>query len=229
MHEALLFLDTFQAWVYLLLGLAGLAYLRLAVRWLGAYRSSIFALERERARARLIHAGVLLGAVCALGAANFLITTFAVPAVPASARPTAIPTISLLNTPTLSSVSSGAETLNTSTPSPVVVLDPSGCQNPQATITAPLDGDAITGVVDFLGTARISNFAFYKLEYIRLMPGSVWRAVSAGTTPIVEDRLGSWDTSLVLPGDYGFRLVVTDSAGNAPLPCAIRLQVRPPS
>jgi len=228
MHEALLFLDTYAAWVYLLLGLAGLAYLRLAARWLGAYRSSIFALERERARASLIRAGVLLGAVCALSVANFLITTFAVPAVPATARPTAIPTISLLNTPTLPAVS-GEAALLTPTPFPVAILDASGCQNPQATITSPADGDAITGVVDFLGTARISNFAFYKLEYIRLTSGSVWRAVSAGTTPVVEDRLGSWDTSLVLPGDYGFRLVVTDSAGNAPLPCAIRLQVRPPA
>jgi hypothetical protein len=227
MHEALLFLDTYQAWVYLLLGLAGLAYLRLAVRWLAAYRSSIFSLERERDRARLIRAGMLLATVCALGAATFLITTFAVPAVPASARPTAIPTISLLTTPTLPALAVEGPVV-TSTPLPVAILDSGGCQNTQATITSPVDGDAITGVVDFMGTARISNFAFYKLEYIRLIPGSVWRAVSAGTTPVVEDRLGSWDTSLVLPGDYGFRLVVTDSAGNAPLPCAVRLQVRPP-
>jgi hypothetical protein len=163
-----------------------------------------------------------------LGVVNFLITTFAVPAVPASARPTAIPTISLLSTATLPPLDS-AGALNTSTPLPVAVLDPSGCLDPQATITSPKDGDAITGVVDFLGTARISNFAFYKLEYIRLVPGSVWRAVSAGTVPVIEDRLGSWDTSLVLPGDYGFRLVVTDAGGNAPMPCAIRLQVRPPA
>jgi hypothetical protein len=228
MHETLLFLDEYQAWIYLVLGIAGLAYLRIAARWLTAYRRSIFDLERDRARSHLIEAGVLLGAVCTLGVLNFVVTTFVVPAVPVASRPTAIPTISLLSTPTLAGVAVQGDLL-TSTPLPVAVIDTGGCQNPQATITAPVDGDAVSGVVEFMGTARIENFAFFKLEYIRLIPGSVWRAVSAGTIPVVEDRLGSWDTSLVLPGDYGFRLVVTDTAGNAPMPCAVRLQIRPPS
>jgi hypothetical protein len=228
MHESILFLDEYQAWAYLLLGVAGLAYLRVGLRWLSAYRRSIFGLERERARGHLLRAGALLAVVCLLALVTFVITTFVVPSVPVAARPTPIPTISLLTTPTLAGLP-GEEALMTSTPLPVAIIDVGGCQNAQATIASPVDGDAVSGVVEFTGTARIDNFAFFKLEYIRLVPGSVWRAVSAGTTPVVEDRLGSWDTSLVLPGDYGFRLVVTDTAGNAPMPCAIRLQIRPPS
>ncbi len=43
----------------------------------------------------------------------------------------------------------------------------------------------------------------------------------------MDSDLGFWDTTLVNPGDYGFRLVVTDTAGNAPLPCVRRVRVLP--
>jgi hypothetical protein len=86
--------------------------------------------------------------------------------------------------------------------------------------------------VSVQGTADIPNFAFYKYEYIELAaglpaPGAVWRAISAGTEPKTDEELGAWDTTLVIPGDYAFRLVVTDTAGNAPLPCVQRVRVLP--
>ena len=84
---------------------------------------------------------------------------------------------------------------------------------------------AKVGVVEITGTANIENFAFYKIEYLSTEPGSIWRAISAGTEPVLDDVLGTWDTSLVPTGDYRFRLVVTDTAGNAPLPCAVQIRV----
>ncbi len=96
----------------------------------------------------------------------------------------------------------------------------------------PEDGSQLTGTVTIEGTATILNFAFYKYEYIELAagspaPGAVWRAISAGTIPKDDDDLGLWDTTLVIPGDYAFRLVVTDTAGNAPMPCVRRIRVLP--
>jgi hypothetical protein len=131
--------------------------------------------------------------------------------------------------PTSTFVLPEAEALVTSTPLPVTEVDSAGCANPSATILTPATGESLTGAVEITGTADISNFAFYKYEYISLTPGSVWRAIGAGTLPTQDDVLGTWDTTLVLPGEYALRLVVTDTAGNAPQPCVIQVQVLPPS
>src|SRR4030042_1913347 len=73
-----------------------------------------------------------------------------------------------------------------------------------------------SGEAEIRGTANIPNFGFYRYEYRALASGSAWRAIGAGDTPVVDGLLGVWDTRLVLPGDYAFRLVVADAAGNAP-------------
>jgi hypothetical protein len=225
MEEAILFVDANRTWIYLLLGMAAAAYLRQVIRAYRQRRETIFGLERERTTGRLRGSALMLATVLVLMLAAFLISTFAAPAVPVSIRPTPLPTLSLLPTATLAAEAAG-EALPTATPLPAVVVDPAGCQNPLATMSVPANGDTLSGVVEVEGTANIENFAFYKLEYVSLVPGAVWRAVWAGTAPVVEDSLGTWDTSLVIPGDYAFRLVVTDSAGNAPLPCTAQIRVQ---
>jgi hypothetical protein len=140
---------------------------------------------------------------------------------PASARPTPIPTVSLLATPS----TPGVGGLVAATPLAGPEIDTSGCLNSQATLTSPDHESTVSGVVEIRGTASIPSFAFYRLEFLDLAGGFGWQAVSAGTQPVVDDRLGEWDTTLLPSGDYAFRLVVTDTAGNAPLPCAIRVRV----
>lgn len=225
MQEAILFIDANQVWIYLLLVVAAAAYLRQFVQAYRQRRETIYGLERERTTGRLRGSAFLLATVAVLMLATFVIATFAAPAVPASIRPTPLPTLSLLPTATLA-LEALDETLPTATPLPAVVVDPAGCQNALATMSVPANGDTLNGVIEVAGTANIDNFAFYKLEYISLVPGAVWRAVWAGTTPVVEGPLGTWDTSLVIPGDYAFRLVVTDAAGNAPLPCTVQVRVQ---
>jgi len=225
MAEALLFLEEFQAWIYLALGLAVLIYLRVTWRWYQSTRSTIFSLERDQATERLTRSATLLGLAITLLLTTFAATTFLGPAIPASERPTPLPTVSLLGTPTLAPA--GDEPVTTSTPLPPVTVDSAGCANPQATILTPTTGESLTGIVEITGTADIPNFAFYKYEYISLTSGAVWRAIQAGTAPIQQGDLGTWDTRLVVPGEYALRLVVTDTVGNAPQPCVILVRVLP--
>ncbi len=225
MAETLLFLEEFQGWIYLVLGVAALVYLRVTWRWYRSRRSTMFSLEREQATERLVRSATLLGLALTLLLATFAATTFLGPAIPASERPTPLPTVSLLVTP--SAAPEGDEALATSTPLPAVVVDSAGCANPQATILTPATGESLTGIVEITGTADIPNFAFYKYEYINLSPGAVWRAIQAGTKPIQQGDLGTWDTRLVIPGEYALRLVVTDTVGNAPQPCVILVRVLP--
>jgi len=219
MEEALLLLASLQGWIYTLLVLASLVYLRLAVQSNAEVRTSLFGLERERAAARRTRAIAMLGLIGLAGLATFLVSNFLVPSVPAVVKPTLVPTISLLTTATEALGSAVAPR----TP------DSSGCSNPTATISSPSSGDQVQGLVEVRGSASIPNFAFYKIEIRAGNSSANWQVITAGTEPKLEDLLGVWDTSLVINGVYLLQLVVTDTAGNAPLPCAVEVVVLPSS
>ena len=139
---------------------------------------------------------------------------------------TPLPTVSLIGgTPQVSAPSP----TEAATPLPQAEFGGLGCENPEATILEPEDGDTVSGLVELVGTANIANFAFYKFEIRPLGAATGWRPVGADTQPVVEDTLGVWDTSLLPAGDYALRLVVTDTQGNAPMPCVIRVRVVPPA
>jgi hypothetical protein len=228
MEEALLLVQAYRVWIYLALALAALVYLRLGLRRYRGRQDAVFGLERERADREMKRAAGMLALVVGTSVLTFIVSTFLAPAVPAASRPTQIPTVSLLATaPTAPGTDFAA-----ASPIPPAQLDRAGCQNPLATLTSPQEGASLAGLVAITGTANTENFAFFKYEYIPISggapsPEAVWRAVSAGTQPVVEGELGGWDTSLVTPGDYAFRLVVTDTAGNAPLPCVVTVYILP--
>jgi hypothetical protein len=232
MEEILLFIEKQQTWIYIGIGIFALIYSSATFRAYRDFRRAIFSLERERATNRLIRSAAMLALVFSGMIATFVIANFAGPALPISARQPPIPTVSLLATASVDNHTSDAG-FATATPLALLESEGLGCLNPDATLTSPQDGESISGIVKILGTADIQNFAFYKVEYRSLTPESSWLTVSAGTVPVCEgkceisEELGSWDTSLVSPGEYDFRLVVTDTVGNAPLPCEIQLRVLP--
>jgi hypothetical protein len=192
---------------------------------------TFFGLERDRAREQLIRSIILLGLIFVGLVLTFVVATFAGPALPLTSRPTVMPTVSLLHTP----ADQGQEisVQQTSTPLAADVEPGAGCQNPNANISFPPQGFSVSEIVEVLGTANIPGFAFYKIEIRDQSPDAVWRAIGAGTDPVCpsgcpnEELLSRWDTSLLTPGDYSLRLVVTDTAGNAPLPCVINIRVLP--
>lgn len=227
MTEVLLVIDQNSVWIYAGLLLALLVYLRSVLRRYRDYRVAMYGLERDKAMEGIRRGLAMMGLIGAAAVSVFLIETLLVPAVPAGNRPTPMPTVSLLATPG----ATGEPTelaFSAATPLPLGTLIGAGCENPEATITAPVPGETVRGVIELEGTADIQNFAFYKYEIRSLAGGgesSSWQAVSAGTTPVRSEVLGTWDTTLVTPGPYAVRLIVTDAAGNAPQPCQIQVQV----
>jgi hypothetical protein len=224
MEEALLIIEQYQGWIYLILVVAGLTYLRMTLRWYGAWRRAIYGLERDHAAGRLVRSLAMLSFVALVALATFLVATFLVPVVPLAARPTPIPTISMLLT--LSPLGAlPPETQGTALPA--ATPDQAGCLNPAATISSPVSGAELRGRVEIVGTADIPSFAFYKIEMRSADPDSTWKAITAGTETRAGEVLGIWDVSLVDAGQYFLQLVVTDTAVNAPLPCAIEVAVLP--
>ena len=94
-----------------------------------------------------------------------------------------------------------------------------------ATLTAPLTGERIAAAFEVRGTANIANFAFYKFEISGAGTGGTWLSLGVGTEPVVDSKLGSFDASAREPGNYAFRLVVVDSAGNFPPPCIVTVTI----
>jgi hypothetical protein len=240
MEDFLLFFEEQQTWIYLALAIIGAVYLRFLFVAYRTSRRAFYALERERSLNHMRRSIAMLLLVFAGMTATFLIVNFASPSIPVSLRPTPLPTISLLATPIGSSaqVEEGSTDVTAEIPS---APDGSGCLNENATILQPQNGETVSGTIVILGVANIPNFAFYKVEYRRL--DGEWVTITAGSTAVCETcggsdeedtgtpeetlQLGTWDTRLVEPGTYGFRLVVLDTEGNAPLPCEIQIQILP--
>ena len=228
----------FDTWLYIGLGLVALFFIRLM--WLARKdrTRSIFTLERENANTRMTRAFIGLMVVLSLTMGVYylsLVTPTIVP--PPQETPTPTPIIALpptptppplLPTPTATPTPLPLPTVNAveDTPTPFIDLSqgqPPNCPIPGSKITRPGNGARVTGVIQISGAASIENFDYYKFEF--RVPGGEWNFIARHDTPVAEGVLGSWNTDTVPPGEYELRVVVVDTTGNFPEPCAIRLIV----
>jgi hypothetical protein len=226
MDELLRYLRVYEVWIYVVLGGVALWQLRkFSLAW-DEVRGASFGLEREVAQSRLNRAVSMLVVVLLMIVAEFTLVYIIAPTVP-GAVPIPTATLNILATPT-------SELLITVSP-PVVdateTISPlsdsnmgEGCVPDQVMLTSPQNGETISGVVKIMGTAKIPNFGFYKYEIAR--PGDpIWLPLSANDHVIVDGELGEWVTSVLQPGDYMLRLVVTDNVGNSLPACTIQVRV----
>lgn len=232
-EEALRFFRAYELWIYLLLALGGLIYVRKFILAWEDLRAAAFGLERESAQARVNQAAGMFVLFLMIAIAEFSMVTFVAPSFPGSS-PLGTPTLDLLatTTSTLSpnevqeavSMQEAATTPGT----PTAVLPRSeGCVPGQVLITEPLDGAEISGLIGLKGTANTPNFGFYKYEVAR-PDDDVWTTIQAGRDIKIDSDLGQWDTRTLASGDYMLRLVVTDNLGEALPPCVIQVRVNNP-
>ena len=239
MEEALSFFRAFEVWIYLLLGLGGLIYVRkFGLAW-QELREAGFGLEREAAQSRLNHSASVLVLLITMTVTEFILATFIAPAVP-GATPLLTPTLDLLATP---SITLQASTQPASAPpvtTPLLegevfegtafptgfVFAGEGCLPQQIELAAPGPGQEISGIVEVMGTADIPNFGFYKIEMKNPDPeADNWLTIQAGNTVVQNGKLGDWDTSRLNPGEYQLGLVVVDNQAQASPPCVIQVRV----
>ncbi len=224
MEQALQFFHNAEVVIYSILALLAVWQMRkFALAW-NELRGAVFGMEREAAQARLNQAATMLVLFIILAVVEFTLVSIVFPSLPGGS-PLPTPTLDLLATPTTTlAPAPGTGEEGGPTPTPAELPAAEGCTPGQVNLTAPLNGDLVTGVVTLFGTANIPNFGFYTYEIAR--PGeSVWLPVQVGRQPVVKDVLGAWDTAALEPGDYMLRLVVTDNLGNAMTPCAIQVRV----
>jgi hypothetical protein len=226
MEEALRFFRAFEVWIYLLLGLGGLIYLRRFILAWQELREAGFGLERENAQTRLNQAASILVVLIFMAAAVFVMVTYVAPAMPAeSALPT--PTLNLLAsaTTTLPVVPSPTAGISGENPTPVgETAAGEGCTAGQILIASPGNGQEVGNIVEVFGTADVPNFGFYKLEMKR-PDETTWVTLQAGNTAVASGKLGDWDVRRLTPGDYQLGLVVVDNQAQSSPPCIVQVRV----
>lgn len=225
MEDLLQFLQTYELWIYGLLGAVALLYIRKLIMAWHEWRTAVFGLERETALRRFSSALTIVGLLGIMLFAQFFVVSFVAPAYPKSTV-LQTPTISLLSTPTHALTIS-----ETDTSFEVVSGDPrlngagEGCIDGQLEWTFPVPDDEISGTIELEGTVNISDLGFYKYEFSQ--PSSdTWVTIAAGNDKKNSEPLGGvWNTSQLIPGDYLLRLVVTNSQNVELLPCEIMVRV----
>ncbi len=232
MEETLLFFKTYEVWIYLVLGIGSVIYLRkFSLAWT-ELRGATFGLEKDNAQQRLNQAASVLVLLVIMAVAEFVLVSFVTPLVP-GASPLPTPTLDLLATATTTLPAPGepaeASTVDvTEALLATVDLGASACLEGQIMITAPSPDESLTGEVEIRGTADVPDFGFYKLEVARRAE-PLWLTIQAGRAPVQDDLLvSSWDTSPLPPGDYILQLVVVDTQGQNLPPCQIPVRINAP-
>ncbi len=228
MEQALQFFRDYEIWIYVLLGILAVWQVRkFGLAW-NELRGAFFGMEREVAQAKVNSAATMVVLLIIMAVAEFTLVTFVVPTVP-GANPLPTLTLDLLATPTTTLAASTQKPNETpgATATPGEVPAAEGCIAGQVNLTAPVNGEKVSGSYTVKGSAELANFGFYTLQIAR--PGdTVWLPILVGQFAVKDDILGTWETSNLTPGEYLIRLVVTDNVGNELAPCSIQVTVEPP-
>jgi hypothetical protein len=229
----------YAIWLYLLLGLVALLFLRAYLVARRERDNSIFALERESAAGRMAQTSIgFLVTIIVIGGVFYTSQTLVdeIPLPEVTPTPTALIVLPpsptpppLLPTPTPTGTPRPRPTLlplETITPTlEIAVGVPANCLNPGVRISEPGTGATVSGVIQIIGSASIPEFSYYKFEFQGNGFGD-WTFIQRFDNSINGGILGAWDTRSVPSGDYEFRLIVVDKTGNYPEPCTVLLSVR---
>jgi len=228
MEEALSFFRAFESWIYVLLGLGGIIYIRKFILAWQELRGATFGLERENAQSRLNQAASLLVLILTMAITEFVLVSFIAPTFP-GANPLPTATLNLLATPTITLTAAAAQpgvpwrlfpAADRGQADQPVCAWPGGNYHPQKWRG---------GQRRHAGRWHCPhpNFGFYKFE-IRRPDDSIWLTIQAGNQTVEGGRLGDWDTTRLSPGDYQLALVVVDNQAKASPPCIIQVRVARP-
>lgn len=250
MEQVLRIIAEYQWWIYGVLGLILLFYLRRAIVARRESARSIFKLEQEQAHSRYTRSVIALIVILLIMAIVFVMSNPLLLAMPQEetpeptptetagplAKPTLTPTqlpATITPTATATRVRPTRPTQPTATSDVVVtetpVVRPAACPNPNARITSPGVNQVVTGNFPVRGAANIADFQYYKVE---VGPGTnpkdhEWTVVgNLHHSAVPNGVLERFNSDAYPPGTYTLRLVVVDQTGNYPDPCRVTIRIQ---
>ncbi|MBN2047730.1 MAG: hypothetical protein JW750_07810 [Anaerolineaceae bacterium] len=226
MRELLKFLEQYELWAYVLIGVVAFIYLQRLLHSIDDLRDAVYGLERETARRRFTAALSAVVLLFILAGAIFVTVTFVSPTIPWDGK-LQTATLDLLTTPTATIEPTDESIVFPGEQTPTPSAGEDGCIPGTLEWTYPISGEKVSGIIEPLGTVNFPNLGFYKYEYAPLNEDN-WITISAGNQIVVEGSLGgAWNTENIMPGDYQMRLIATDNESNYIAPCTITIQIVP--
>ena len=217
------FLVQYEVLVYLILAIGAVFVARSLLKAWAEWRSAVFGLEKELSFQKVRVSGAFFILLVMIGLSQFCLVTFIVPFLPATTF-LLTPTADLLQTPV---ATFSAEALTAQPGNPAAPVGLAGCIPGQIMISSPNPASDVQGKIVISGTVDVPNFGFFKYEYAPQGSES-WSTIAAGDKTIRNGKLGAWDTSQLVPGDYQLRLLVTDNLGKALPACIVPVHVIAP-
>ena len=187
MEELLPFLQKYEVWIYVVLGIVAFVYFqKLIVAWKD-WQGTVFGLEREIAQHRFSTSLTILVLLVVFVLMEFVIVSFVAPSYPQLAvLPT--PTLDLLATPTVTLAAAAEAATANVTPTVMTEVTQEGCTPGQIEWTFPQPGQEISETVELKGTVNVPNLGFYKYEYSK-PEEDIWNTLRRETRPKWTDRL----------------------------------------
>lgn len=100
-------------------------------------------------------------------------------------------------------------------------------QEPQVEIDAPLEGDALQGVVSIVGATDLPGFRAVEIAFAyQADPTGTWFLIQQGLKAVHRDVLTTWDTTTITDGEYRLRVRVMLDDGKAQEVIVSGLRVR---
>lgn len=222
MTEILDFLIEFEIWFYIILGFISLIFFSRLFKAIGNWREAAFGLERDFAQRKFRSALSILLLIFILIVGEFFFVTYSSSLLPDQAT-LATPTIDILASPSPTNPTVvNVENDERLSPTPTTIEE--GCIPGKIEWIYPEPASEINDVVQLIGTVNIENFGFYKYEYTE--PGNTfWKTIAGDNEVVIEDQIGLWNTSQIVPGDYLLRLVVLDNDNNEYPACIVSVRV----
>ncbi len=217
-------LITYRVAIYALLFLGILIYFRKFIQSIREWKKSVFGLERKITQRKLISALTGFALLIILLIGEFLLVTIIRPQMPAEVLDTA-PVVDPLASPT-ATLSEEEMQAVVSQPTPTIGQDMlvSECLAGIVEITSPAEGEQVSGTVEIFGSVNVENFGSYKYEYSTT--GAInWVTIAAGNQLKLDESLGYWYTSELVPGTYLLQLVPLNNVGEELIPCIISVEV----
>ena len=95
------------------------------------------------------------------------------------------------------------------------IAGPAAAQQDEPSITSPVAGDAVQGIVTVMGTSGLPGFVFMDLAFAYdSNPTNTWFRIATSDQPVSNGPLGIWDTTGITDGVYSLRLRVTLTDGS---------------
>jgi len=218
------FLASYEVLIYFLLAIGGMFSFRWLWRSWRETKIAVYRMDREFSSRRFGQSAGISILITILFCVEIFMTTFIIPGLPADF---------FLNTPTIDFISTPTGTLSpvlmtqfANLPPQISNADLSGCTPNQIMLTSPKPGEEVKGKIVLMGTVNIPNFGFYKYE-VAALGSDTWATISAGREIVIDNKLGEWITTALIPGDYQLRLVVTDNQGQELQACVVSVRVVP--